>query len=200
MWTSSDPVVRIPAHLHPLPGSVEGPQLFPRRADMTFCHTLLASFAVGSTLLASPPEKLGNFELTDQNAITRSYRFPRPRVAVMTVADREGSQQLAPWVQRIYKRYEKRIDIDGIADLSTVPQRWRRLVREVFRQRLTHSVMLDWGGTVVNQFRYERGVANIYVIDRDGRILSHVTGPINHVAEQELFHTIDRTINHTTSG
>ena len=45
-------------------------------------------------------EKLSDFELTDQDAKTRSYRFPKAKVTVMTVADHKGSEQLAPWIQR----------------------------------------------------------------------------------------------------
>ena len=59
--------------------------------------------------------------------------------------------------------------------------------------------MLDWGGSVVNRFGYERGVANIYVIDRRGRILKHVAGPVNDIAELELFQAIDRAITNSPS-
>ncbi len=71
------------------------------------------------------------------------------------------------------------------------------MVSEVFRKKLTHSVMLDWGGSIVNRFGYERGVANIYVIDRRGRILKHVVGPANDIAERELFQAIDRAITNS---
>jgi len=36
----------------------------------------------------------------------------------MTVADHKGSQQLTPWIQKLYDRYKKRIDIHGVADVS----------------------------------------------------------------------------------
>ncbi len=155
---------------------------------------LFGIVAIGSTLLAAPPQKLGDFELADQNSIIRSYRFPKSKVTAMTVADRKGSEQLAPWIQSLYGRYERRIDIDGIADVSAIPKLYRGIVFEVFRKNLTHSVMLDWGGSVVSRFRYERGVANIYVIDRGGHILKHVTGAVNPAAKQELFEALDRAM------
>ena len=68
------------------------------------------------------------------------------------------------------------------------------MFREVFRKQLTYSVMLDWGGAVVKQFGYEKGVANIYVIDRRGLIVKQITGPVNDDAEQELFQAIDHAI------
>jgi hypothetical protein len=155
---------------------------------------LFGILAIGSTLVAAPPQRLGDFELADQNSITRSYRFPKTKVTAMTIADRRGSEQLAPWIRSLYARYERRIDIDGIADVSAIPRLYWGIVFEVFRKNLTQSVMLDWGGSVVSRFGYERGVANIYVIDRSGRILKHVTGPVNAAAKQELFEALDRAM------
>ena len=60
----------------------------------------LTLVAAGSTVIASPLQKLGDFELTDQNAMTRSYRFPKAKITAMTVADHKGSGQLAPWIQK----------------------------------------------------------------------------------------------------
>jgi hypothetical protein len=144
--------------------------------------------------LAAPVEKLADFDLTDQDAKPRSYRFPKAKVTVMTVADHKGSKQLAPWIKRIYDRYEKRIDIDGVADVSMIPKLFHNLFREAFRKQITRSVMLDWGGSVVNQFGYAKGVANIYVVDRGGRILKHVAGPVTDAAEGEVNRVIDRVI------
>ncbi len=144
--------------------------------------------------LAAPVEKLSDFELTDQDAKTRSYRFPKAKVTVMTVADHKGSDQLAPWIQALHDRYAKRIDIDGVADVSMIPKPFHGMFREAFRKKLTYSVMLDWGGAVVKEFGYTKGVANIYVIDRRGRIVEHVTGAFAETSARELFADIERTV------
>jgi phytoene dehydrogenase-like protein len=91
-------------------------------------------------------------------------------------------------------RYGSQIDIDGVADVSMVPKPLHAVVRALFRKRLTHSVMLDWDGSVVKRFEYKRGVANLYVIDRSGIILKRITGPLNASLERELFRTIDGAI------
>ena len=49
----------------------------------------------------------------------------------------------------------------------------RGIFREAFCKKLNYSVMLDWEGSVVKEFGYTKGVANIYVIDRSGRIVQH---------------------------
>jgi cytochrome oxidase Cu insertion factor (SCO1/SenC/PrrC family) len=156
---------------------------------------LLALLALHSAALAAPPVKLTDFELTDQDAKTRSYRFPKAKVTVMTVADHKGSEQLAPWIQRIRDRYDTRIDIDGVADVSIIPKAFHNVFRNAFRKKLTYSVMLDWGGDVVKQFGYTKGVANIYLIDRDGRIVKQMTGPVSDAGAQELFKQVDRVIS-----
>ena len=132
--------------------------------------------------------------------MTRSYRFPKAKITAMTVADRKGSDQLAPWIEKLYNRYERRIDIDGVADVSMIPKPFHGMIRNVFRMRVTHSVMLDWGGSVVKRFGYEKGVANIYVIDRRGWILKQVTGPVSDDTEEELFREIDRALTIASSN
>jgi len=141
-----------------------------------------------------PIRKLADFDLTDQHGKLRRYRFPKSKVTVMTVADREGADELAPWIKRLYERYEKRIDIDGVADVSMIPKFFHHLFRAAFRKQITRSVMLDWGGGVVKQLGCAKGVANLYVIDRGGRILRHVTGPVSDAAELEVTRVIDRIL------
>jgi hypothetical protein len=141
---------------------------------------------------ASQVIKLSDFELSDQHGSIRSYRFPKAKVSVMTIADHKGSHQLPPWIQAIRDRYGDLIDIDGIADVSMIPKPFHSIFRRAFRKRLAYSVMLDWGGSVLNQFGYEKGVANIYVIDRKGVIVKRLSGPVQESAGRELFRKIDR--------
>jgi hypothetical protein len=138
--------------------------------------------------------KISDFELTDQAARQRTYRFPKTKVTVMTVADQKGSDQLAPWIQGVYDRYQNRIDIDGVADVSMIPRLFRAMFREAFKKQLTYSVMLDWDGSVVKQFAYEKSVANIYVIDRGGRIVKRITGAVSNEGLSALFSEIDAAI------
>ena len=96
-----------------------------------------------------------------------------------------------------HDRYQKKIDIDGVADVSKIPKPLHAIFRAAFRKQLTYSVMLDWGGSVVKQFGYSKGVANLYVIDRTGRIMKQFSGPVSDAAERELTREIDRAITGT---
>ena len=158
---------------------------------------LLLTLVLSTTALAAPIKKLNDFELTDQNSQTRSYRFPKSKVTVMTIADHKGSDELAPWIQRLHDRYQKKIDIDGVADVSKIPKPLHAIFRAAFRKQLAYSVMLDWDGAFVKQFAYKKGVANFYVIDREGRVLSQITGPISDAAEAKLTREIDRAVTGT---
>ena len=156
--------------------------------------SILILIALHTAALAAPVEKLTDFDLTDQDAKPRSYRFPKAKVTVMTVADHKGSDQLAPWIQRLYDRYEKRIDIDGIADVSMIPKPFHNMFRNAFHKQLTRSVMLDWGGSVVKQFDCAKGVANLYIIDRRGRIVQQFSGVLTEDGLRALTREIERAI------
>lgn len=127
---------------------------------------------------ASPavPERLDSFELEDQHGSRRSFSFPRARVCVVMVADQKGSQQLEPWIKALLDRFGSEVDIEGIADLSSVPSALRGAVRREFRKQSERSVLLDWEGSVVRRFGYARHLANVYVLDRGGKVIGYASG------------------------
>jgi hypothetical protein len=155
---------------------------------------LLALLLCANLNVSAGVEKLGDFELTDQHDKPRTYRFPKLKVTVMTLADHQGSGSLAPWIQHIHDRYEQKIDVDGVADVSMIPKPFHNMFRSAFRKQLKRSVMLDWSGEVVKQFHYEKGVPNIFVIDREGRIVAHASGGISDDAMRKLTREIDRAM------
>jgi len=81
-----------------------------------------------------------------------------------------------------------------VADVSMIPKPFHSMLRTAFRKQLAYPVMLDWEGTVVRQFGYAKGVANIYLIDRGGRILKQVTGPLSDEGLRDLTSDIDRAM------
>jgi hypothetical protein len=109
--------------------------------------------------VAAPVAKLGDFELTDQEVNERTYRFPKTKVTVITVADQKGADQLAPWIERVYERFQNQIDIGGVADVAMIPKLFQPILWEAFKKQLGYSVMLDWDNSLVKQFalRKKRG-------------------------------------------
>ena len=155
---------------------------------------ILNLLLLGSISFAAPPDKLAGFELSDQDEKARSYRFPKAKVTVMSVADHKGSEQLAPWIQQIHDRYGTRVDIDGIADVSMIAKPFQGIFRAAFRKQLARSVLLDWGGEVVKQFDYKKGVPNLYVIDRKGQIVGRASGTATDDAVATFAREIDRAM------
>ena len=155
---------------------------------------LLVFLGVWFILPRSAAESMtvGSFVLHDQNATERQYHFPKNKISVLVIADRGGSDQLEPWIARLYSRYGDRIDIDGIADVSIIPPAFHGMFRAAFRRKLVYPVMLDWTGSVVNRFKYQKGEANLFVVDRRGNIMARVSGSVTDEGVERLFRAVDR--------
>jgi hypothetical protein len=117
------------------------------------------------------------FELKDQYNSSYTYRFPKEKVSILALADRKGVSQVEGWIRPLYERYTDRVDIHGIAVVSSVPSMFRGLLRSVFKSRVKFPVMLDWEGEVTKSFGYSGGRANIFVIDKNGNIVLKLIGP-----------------------
>jgi hypothetical protein len=145
-------------------------------------------------MAAGTPVRIGDFELADQHNRVRRYRFPQTNLTVMAVADNKGSAQLEPWISQIYQRFGGSINIDGIADVSPVPGALQGAVRLMFRNKLAYSVMLDWDGSVVRQFHYKPGEANLYLLNRHGWIVDCLTGPVEQSKLTRLSQALDNEL------
>ena len=143
---------------------------------------------------AAVPAVSPSFDLADQFEKLHKFDFPRSNVTVLVVADRSGSKQLEGWIRPIYKRYEKRIDIWGIADLGTVPGRLQKFVRSSFKKRSDYPILLDWTGKASASFGYLPKKANCYLVDRDGKILLHFVGEADTRSHRELFEIVDQLL------
>ncbi len=131
------------------------------------------------------------FELKDQHDKATSYSFPKKNITVLTFGDRKGSEQIEGWVRPLWDRYQNKIDQQGVAVLSSVPFFARGFVRGIFKSKVKYSVLLDWKGDVSKAYGYKSGSANVFVIDRDGRIVLKIIGAANQNELNRLFATID---------
>lgn len=143
---------------------------------------------------AAEPGAVASFELSDQHEHKRAVRFPREKLTVITVADHKGSEQLEAWISPIRARYGKRIEIEGVADVSSVPAPMRGMIRRAFRKQLDYPVMLDWQGQTAASFRYHKQQANLYLVDRTGKILARHQGQASPRSLGDLFKLIDRQL------
>ena len=132
--------------------------------------------------------------LHDQFDKPQTLAFPTTNITFLTIADKTGSKQIAGWVAPLKQRFGKRIDIRGLADVSTVPRPLRGMVRMKFRKFQTYPVMMDWSGEAVKAFTYVPDKANVLVLDGRGQILKRISGEANPKAVQDLCAAIDRAL------
>lgn len=126
---------------------------------------------------ATPPGHAPQFTLTDQNAVTHRFTYPRKKASVLVLSDHQGSSQIAGWIAPLFARYGTKIDIAGIADLPGIPSMFHALFRREFKKKLAYPVMLDWSGDVARAFSYRPKNAHLLVIGRDGKIHFSAVGP-----------------------
>jgi hypothetical protein len=141
------------------------------------------------------------FVLQDQYGTQHAYHFPLARVGILLIADYDGSPDLEAWIRPLYARYQKRVRLEGVAELSAVPGFMRGLVRAFFRKNVTYPVLLDWSGEVAQGYAYEKGEVNVFVLGQDGTIclktigavtqhtLQRVTDQIDHLLAASVHHT-----------
>jgi hypothetical protein len=132
------------------------------------------------------------FTLKDQYGAHHAYHFPLARVGILLIADYDGSPDLEAWIRPLYARYEKRVRLEGVAELSAVPGFMRGLVRTFFRKNVTYPVLLDWSGEVAEGYAYEKGQVNLFVLEYDGTICLKIIGAMTPRA----FHRVTDQIDH----
>ena len=136
--------------------------------------------------------RVEDFVLDDQFKNPSTQAFPKERVSIYALADRKGSDQLEDWITPFYTRYEDRVDICGVANMKGLPKMLRPMLRRIFKKQIDYPVMMDWTGDVCAAFDYEAGVADIFVVDRAGRVVHRISGEATAEKLNACFAAIDR--------
>jgi AhpC/TSA family len=159
-----------------------------------FCFALLFASQVVSTTTFAGDNKVSDFSLKDQFGKVYDYKFPREKVSILAFGDKDGSEQLEPWIRQIYDKYTDKIDIQGVAELSAVPGIARGIVRAMIKKKSKQPVMLDWEGKVSKDLKYQKKLANIYVIDKTGNIIVKEVGISDEAKLKKVFTEIDKLL------
>lgn len=133
------------------------------------------------------------FKLEDQNGDYISFNYPREKLAIIAMADKDGSDQMENWITPLYQRYTDKIDIFGIAELSIVPGFARGIVKAIFTTQLkTYPIMLDWKGDVTRAYNYQKKHTNLFIVDSQGNIHGKIVGPVNQDNLNQVVKLIDK--------
>lgn len=142
----------------------------------------------------SPSHAPASIELRDQYDAPQRLTFPATNVVVLTIADKKGSEQIDGWVAALKAYYAGRIELRGLAEVGGVPGFLRGKVRKNFQETRPYPVMMDWSGTNCAAFNYQKNVANVLLIGRDGAILGRFTGPASKQTIAKLREVLDRAL------
>ena len=133
-----------------------------------------SGFAEGSHQPAAKAP--AHIQLDDQYNVLQRLSFPGTNITVLAIADRKGSEQVDGWIAMLKHHYAGRIDLRGLADVGGVPGFLQAKIRKRFQEARRYPVMMDWSGKVCRQFGYQPGLANMLIVDYDGRILGRFCG------------------------
>ncbi|OPZ12734.1 MAG: hypothetical protein BWZ10_02066 [candidate division BRC1 bacterium ADurb.BinA364] len=154
--------------------------------------------AIGFAALRSAPAaevaavlRAPDFKLSDQYGQSLSIQYPRESACVLIFADQRGSSQVEGWVRPLYSRYQGRVTISGVAELSSVPSALRTMIQGIFKKTIQFPVMLDWTGRVSRQHEYRGKAAAVVIVDPQGLILHRETGKAAVEALERCYEVLD---------
>jgi len=161
---------------------------------------LLATLATSA--VAAPPTQPpviptnapSSIELHDQFDAPQKLSFPTTNITVLIIADRAGSEQISGWVAPLKQRFDNRIAIRGLADVSAVPRLLRGMVQSKFQKSQSYPVMMDWSGDAVKAFTYVPDKANVLLLDGHGHILRRISGAAGAKAIEDLGDAIEHAL------
>ena len=148
----------------------------------------------GAAATAARDARAMDFELRDQFGKALAYRFPKERVSVLTFGDRKGSTQIEGWVRPVFERYGDRVDLHGVAVLTSIPSLFHGYARRQFRKQVKYPVLLDFKGDVARGYGYEKDRANVIVIAPDGRVVLKLTGAATAAGLSRVYAEVDRLL------
>lgn len=117
------------------------------------------------------------FTLPDQLGTNHTLSLPLPRLTLLTVADKQGADEVAGWVNPVQVLYTNRVNIVGVANVSAAPRWLRGQVRRQFRHTYAHPVLLDWEGRVATALAAAQQPITVLLAAPDGTVLYRQTGP-----------------------
>lgn len=137
---------------------------------------------------------VANFSLKDQNDKLVEVNFPSDRPVVLLFGDRKGAGQIDGWSQPIYKKYDGKVYVFGIASLGGVPSYARGLVRRLIKRQTTFSVLMDWGGKVASSLGYQKDKAMLVVVGKNGTVLATKYGAASDSELKQVYADLDKQL------
>ncbi len=124
--------------------------------------------------------------LLDQSEISHSLSFCGTNLTILAIADKKGHEQMGPWIKILTRDFADKTTVLGVADLSAVPGPLRGFVKRRLQKALDYPVLLDWESALGKPLAAAPLLPNLYLIDTNGAVLLHLSGPPSTNALQQL--------------
>lgn len=123
-----------------------------------------------------PSKTVPSIQLKDQFESLHTIRFPSEKPVLLAIADREGAAGMNEWIDKSREELRSTVEYVGVADVRKAPPFLRRTIREKFKGVYKRSILLDWKASVAGPLNARAGIPNIYVVSREGKVLTRESG------------------------
>jgi hypothetical protein len=168
-----------------------------KRVLETAFLTIFTVCLQGGATIGSPAPDLVLKDQYDNDVRLNGFRG---ETVLLVCGDRNGSEFTGAWAGAVREKFDStRVRIVHIANLQAVPVFIRGFVKRRFVEpnadgRPKSSVVLDWGGDLPRVFGFREGLANVYLIDRNGVFQFTHAGKGTAEEVAGLLTAIDRTL------
>ncbi len=134
--------------------------------------------AQGGAPATEPPAPPLSFDLKDQFDREYTQAMCAGRVAIVVIADREGSKFSGRWSEAVGRGLDAAAPAAEwvpVATLPAVPGFMRGFIRGKFPQKKEQWTLLDWGGSLARAYGLAGKRCHVLVFGPDGR-LRHRSG------------------------
>lgn len=147
-------------------------------------------------------EPVPSFVLKDADdneySLDKLIKDENKKVVILIIGDRTTRESGNKWGIELHKIYgnQKDITILMIADLRGLPFFATEAVVKwgVKREKLPIKILLDWDGKVSQSYKTKRGESNIFVINKDKKLVHVCQGVFTEEKSKALKEKVDSMI------
>lgn len=134
-------------------------------------------------------KRVPSFSLQTQFDKEIKLSFPLAKPLVLAFANRESTDQLNIWTDKLRLDFGDSLEIVGVAVLENYGFMSEPFIKTYLKSK--PEVLLDWGGELAQQFDYSPHNCLLVWIDTDGIILTSVRGEFRADQYGSFIHRID---------
>ncbi|AUX39446.1 hypothetical protein SOCE26_008380 [Sorangium cellulosum] len=176
-----------------------------RLLSVTSAAALSVALVSGAALaLPSEGDRAPNARVEDADGRELQLKALRGKPVLIVYEDKDSAMQNKPLKDALGKlakggNYRRAIALAAIADVSSYDF-WpvKGFVKDAIREesrKFGTTIYCDWDGTFRSTYRLRRGVSNVILVDKDGRVLFAAEGALKTEAQQRLLDLLRKQVD-----